>query len=110
MTIIFSSGSTGEPKGVLLTHFNVDANVEAVAQVFQVDSHDRLLGILPFFHSFGYLSLWFSATQGVSMICHVNPVDAGTIGELVHRYRVTMYEFSDSRSGACLRRTHSPIP
>ncbi|MCH8241887.1 MAG: MFS transporter [Planctomycetes bacterium] len=90
VTIIFSSGSTGEPKGVLLTHFNVDANVEAVAQVFQVDSRDRLLGILPFFHSFGYLSLWFATTQGVSLVCHANPVDAGTIGELMQRYRITM--------------------
>ncbi|HXZ43619.1 MAG TPA: MFS transporter, partial [archaeon] len=35
-TIIFSSGSTGDPKGVMLTHFNVQANVEAVAQAFPV--------------------------------------------------------------------------
>ena len=90
VTVIFSSGSTGEPKGILLTHSNVDANVEAVAQVFQIHSHDRILGILPFFHSFGYLTLWFASNHGIGMVCHANPIDAATIGELVHRYRVTM--------------------
>ena len=64
-TIIFSSGSTGEPKGVMLSHFNLDSNVEGVAQLLHVDKHDRLLGILPFFHSFGYLAtLWFPAIHG----------------------------------------------
>ena len=48
-TIIFSSGSTGEPKGVMLSHFNVDSNVESVAQVFHLGPADRVLGILPFF-------------------------------------------------------------
>ena len=90
VTVIFSSGSTGEPKGVLLTHSNIDANVEAVAQVFQVHSHDRILGILPFFHSFGYLTLWFASNHRLGMVCHPNPIDAAAIGELVHRYRVTM--------------------
>ena len=59
VTVIFSSGSTGEPKGVQLTHFNIDSNVEAVTQVLRVTDDDRLLGILPHFHSFGYMTLWF---------------------------------------------------
>ena len=90
VTVIFSSGSTGDPKGVLLTHFNVDANVEAVAQVFRVQRGDRLLGILPLFHSFGYMAtLWLALNHGLGVAFHPNPLDAGAIGELVQRYRVT---------------------
>ncbi|MFZ1761926.1 MAG: AMP-binding protein, partial [Nitrospira sp.] len=58
-TIIFSSGSTGEPKGVMLSHFSIDANVQAVSQVLPLAEDDRILGILPLFHSFGYLVFWY---------------------------------------------------
>ena len=90
-TVIFSSGSTGEPKGVMLTHFSIDSNVQAIGQIFRFDSHERLLGILPFFHSFGYLTtLWFTGTQGVGVVYHPSPLDAGPIGELIGSYRVTI--------------------
>jgi len=90
-TIIFSSGSTGEPKGVMLSHFSLDSNVEAVAQVLHIDKHDKILGILPFFHSFGYLAaLWFPAIHGAGVVYHPSPLDAGPIGELVHRYKITV--------------------
>ena len=53
-TVIFSSGSTGDPKGVMLSHYNIISNIEAMVQVFWLDSNDRIVGVLPFFHSFGY--------------------------------------------------------
>ena len=90
-TIIFSSGSTGEPKGVMLTHFNIESNLEGVAQVLHIDSRDRILGILPFFHSFGYLAtLWFATIHGLGIDFHPSPLDAGAIGELVQKNRVTI--------------------
>jgi len=90
-TIIFSSGSTGEPKGVMLSHFNLDSNVEGIAQLLHVDKHDRLLGILPFFHSFGYLAtLWFPSIHGAGVIFHPSPLDAGGIGDLIHRHKATV--------------------
>jgi acyl-[acyl-carrier-protein]-phospholipid O-acyltransferase/long-chain-fatty-acid--[acyl-carrier-protein] ligase len=89
-TVIFSSGSTGEPKGVLLSHFNIDANVEAAAQIFRLDKNDRLLGILPLFHSFGYMSLWFALNNNVQLVFHPSPLDADVIGELVESYRLTL--------------------
>ncbi|MFH0945439.1 MAG: acyl-[ACP]--phospholipid O-acyltransferase [Planctomycetota bacterium] len=89
-TIIFSSGSTGEPKGVMLTHFNLDSNVEAVSQVFRPTASDRLLGILPLFHSFGFMSLWFALNSGIAVVFQPNPLDGAAVGGLVRDFRVTM--------------------
>lgn len=89
-TVIFSSGSTGEPKGVELTHGNVASNVAGIAQIMPIGAHDRLLAILPLFHSFGFLSLWVGLQRGVGLVCHPNPLDAPAVGELVERYAVTL--------------------
>lgn len=89
VTIIFSSGSTGEPKGVMLSQFNIDANAQAAAQVLHLDKRDRILGILPLFHSFGYLVFWFVMLNGGAMVFHPTPLDAAAIGELCARYRMT---------------------
>ncbi len=90
-TIIFSSGSTGEPKGVPLTHFNIDSNLRGCIQVVPIRRGDRLLGILPFFHSFGYMAtLWMAANVGVPVVFHPSPLDTTAVGALVRRYGVTM--------------------
>lgn len=90
-TIIFSSGSTGEPKGVVLTHYNVAANVEQLNQVFLLHSNDRIMGILPFFHSFGFTgTLCLPAATGIGVVFHPNPLDSRVIGAFVEKYAVTM--------------------
>jgi acyl-[acyl-carrier-protein]-phospholipid O-acyltransferase/long-chain-fatty-acid--[acyl-carrier-protein] ligase len=90
-TVIFSSGSTGEPKGVELTHFNVLANVQAIAQVFPLSWSDLLLGVLPFFHSTGYTAtLWVPLLTEMSVLYHPNPLDARTIGSLAREHGATM--------------------
>jgi acyl-[acyl-carrier-protein]-phospholipid O-acyltransferase / long-chain-fatty-acid--[acyl-carrier-protein] ligase len=88
-TIIFSSGSTGEPKGVMLSHFNIDANAQGANQVLHLYRDERVLGILPFFHSFGYLVFWLAMFKNVGMVFHPSPLDVAAIGELVLRYRIT---------------------
>ncbi len=88
-TIIFSSGSTGEPKGVMLSHGNVGANVEGVSMILHAARSDRLLGILPHFHSFGYMALWYSVHNSTACIFHPNPMDAAVIGPLVQKQKVT---------------------
>ena len=90
-TIIFSSGSTGEPKGVQLTTFNLESNVEAAAQAIQARPGDVMLGVLPFFHSFGYMAtLWLVVHNGLGVVFHPNPLDPAAVGALVQRYRVTI--------------------
>jgi acyl-[acyl-carrier-protein]-phospholipid O-acyltransferase / long-chain-fatty-acid--[acyl-carrier-protein] ligase len=90
-TIIFSSGSTGEPKGVVLSHFNLASNVEQLEQVFHLHDGDRILGILPFFHSFGFTgTLCLPPLAGIGVVFHVSPLDAQAICALVAKYSVTM--------------------
>jgi acyl-[acyl-carrier-protein]-phospholipid O-acyltransferase / long-chain-fatty-acid--[acyl-carrier-protein] ligase len=89
-TIIFSSGSTGDPKGVVLTHYNVASNVEQLNQVFMLGRNDKILGILPFFHSFGFTgTLCLPTTIGMGVVFHPNPLEARAIGALVSQYAVT---------------------
>jgi len=104
-TILFSSGSTGEPKGGMLTHFNIDSNVEALAQAFRTTIYDKILGVLPLFHSFGYTAtLWFAAIEGLATVWHPSPTDASAIGELVERHRVTFLLATPTLLSIYLRR------
>ena len=104
-TIIFSSGSTGEPKGVMLTHFNIASNIEQVGQTFMLDRSDCLLGVLPFFHSFGFtVTLWMPAVLGVGVAYHPSPLDLSAISEIVRDYRVTFLLATPTFLQAYLRR------
>ncbi|HEY3937272.1 MAG TPA: AMP-binding protein, partial [Bryobacteraceae bacterium] len=89
-TVIFSSGSTGEPKGVMLTHYNIMSNIDQMGQTFMLAKGDVLLGVLPFFHSFGFtVTLWLPAVMGVGVAFHPSPLDLVAVSELVREYRVT---------------------
>jgi acyl-[acyl-carrier-protein]-phospholipid O-acyltransferase/long-chain-fatty-acid--[acyl-carrier-protein] ligase len=104
-TIIFSSGSTGDPKGVMLTHYNIASNIRQVSQVFMLDRGDKVMGILPFFHSFGFTAtLWLPALNGIGVVFHPNPLDAKAISELVGRYHVTFLIATPTFLQAYIRR------
>lgn len=89
-TIIFSSGSTGEPKGVPLTYRNLSSNTAASSVHLGLLKSDRLLAILPFFHSFGYtLLLWLPVQVGGSAVFYPDPRQAKEVGELAKAHRCT---------------------
>lgn len=91
MTIIFTSGSTGEPKGVMLSHHNIGSNISSADQLFQIKRTDVVLGVLPFFHSFGYtLMMWLPLTVDAAGVYHFNPLDARTVGELAEKHGATI--------------------
>jgi acyl-[acyl-carrier-protein]-phospholipid O-acyltransferase/long-chain-fatty-acid--[acyl-carrier-protein] ligase len=86
----FSSGSTGEPKGVMLSHYNIGSNVEQLTQCFALGRTDRILGVLPFFHSFGFTgTMALPLIAGAGAVYHSNPLDSRAIGELVSQHAVT---------------------
>jgi acyl-[acyl-carrier-protein]-phospholipid O-acyltransferase / long-chain-fatty-acid--[acyl-carrier-protein] ligase len=90
-TVIFSSGSTGTPKGVMLSHYNIISNIEAMVQVFWLGPNDRIMGVLPFFHSFGFtVTIWLPLITGCGVAYHANPTDAKVIGEMVEKYKGTL--------------------
>jgi acyl-[acyl-carrier-protein]-phospholipid O-acyltransferase/long-chain-fatty-acid--[acyl-carrier-protein] ligase len=104
-TIIFSSGSTGEPKGVVLTHRNIAANVESMIQAIDLSTADRVLGVLPFFHSFGYtVTLWAPLQLGASASYHPDPRQAKEIGEIGRNHRCTIFLTTPTFLRYCLRR------
>jgi acyl-[acyl-carrier-protein]-phospholipid O-acyltransferase/long-chain-fatty-acid--[acyl-carrier-protein] ligase len=104
-TIIFSSGSTGDPKGVVLTHYNVASNVEQLNQVFMLGPHDKVLGILPFFHSFGFTgTLCLPTAIGVGVVYHPSPLEPRAIGALVSQYSITFLLATPTFLQAYIRR------
>ena len=88
--IIFSSGSTAEPKGIPVTHFNIVSNIEQAARALDLDEHDGLLHMLPFFHTFGNLLLWAGLYWGAAMYFLPNPLDADAVGEATQKHRASI--------------------
>jgi len=104
-TVIFSSGSTGEPKGIMLSHRNIVANTESMIEAVTLTPNDRALGVLPFFHSFGYtVTLWAPLQVGASVIYHPDPRQAKEIGELCRKYQCSIYVSTATFLRFCLRK------
>lgn len=90
-TVLFSSGSSGRPKGVCLSHHNIISNIEAVRIVISIKPDDNLCGVLPFFHSFGFnCGLWLPLISGVSVSYIANPLDGLAVGKSVRQNNSTI--------------------
>jgi acyl-[acyl-carrier-protein]-phospholipid O-acyltransferase / long-chain-fatty-acid--[acyl-carrier-protein] ligase len=91
LTIIFTSGSTGVPKGVVLTCGNIESNVQGIDGAIRLRSDDVVLGILPFFHSFGYtVTLWSALSLPCSGVYHFSPLEPRPIGKLAAHFGATV--------------------
>ena len=95
--------SYGEPKGVLLSHRNVAANAESLIQVIDASRKDRLLGVLPLFHSFGYtMTLWLPLQVGASVVYYPDPRQAREIGGLCKKNQCTIFLATPTMLRLCL--------
>jgi acyl-[acyl-carrier-protein]-phospholipid O-acyltransferase/long-chain-fatty-acid--[acyl-carrier-protein] ligase len=89
--VLFTSGSSGEPKGVVLSHRNLLGNVSQFSSMLNLDRHDSILASLPYFHSFGCtVTLWYPLIEGVQLVTNPNPIDVPKNAELIERHKITM--------------------
>ncbi len=89
--ILYTSGTTGKPKGAELTHSNLLKNAEASRSLFEFDENDTLLGALPLFHSFGQ-TCCMNAAAGVGACLTMIPrFDPAKALEIFERDKVTAF-------------------
>jgi acyl-[acyl-carrier-protein]-phospholipid O-acyltransferase/long-chain-fatty-acid--[acyl-carrier-protein] ligase len=89
--LLFTSGSAGEPKGVLLTHRNIAANAAQIAATLASTRLDSVLGSLPVFHSFGFtVTFWWPMLGGPRVITYPSPLDANKLIETIEKYRIQL--------------------
>ena len=90
--LLYTSGTTGTPKGAELTHGNITSNIDAVLDLFEFESHDVIFGGLPLFHAFGQtcaLNAGVAAGATLTLLPRFNP---GAALEIIQRDGVTIFE------------------
>jgi acyl-[acyl-carrier-protein]-phospholipid O-acyltransferase/long-chain-fatty-acid--[acyl-carrier-protein] ligase len=91
LTILFSSGSTASPKGILLSHHNILSNIDGFSVVARAQENDVICSVLPFFHSFGFTAgLWFPLTNGLGVAYHHHPLETDAISDIAEKNRCTI--------------------
>ena len=89
--VLFTSGSSGEPKGVGLSHRNLPGNVPQFAMMLGLGREGAVLSCLPMFHSFGCtVTLWYPMLKGVRMVCYPSPLDIPKNAELIQKHRIAL--------------------
>lgn len=102
--VLFTSGSESVPKAVPLTHGNLLANLTDFIKVFQFTSRDRLIGILPPFHSFGLTcTLLLPLCSGLPVAYHANPTEGVMLSRLIEAYKITLLVGTPTFLGGILR-------
>ncbi len=103
--VLFTSGSETAPKAVPLTHANLMANAGDLVQVLGLSRRDRLLAMLPPFHSFGLLAnMVLPCTCGLPAAFHPNPTESAPLVSLVRDFKLTLLGATPTFLEAMLRR------
>jgi acyl-[acyl-carrier-protein]-phospholipid O-acyltransferase/long-chain-fatty-acid--[acyl-carrier-protein] ligase len=88
--LLFTSGSSGEPKSVVYTHRNILANCWQISSLSILPDTTRLLACLPVFHSFGFtVTLWYPMLRGCRAVTVPGPLDTKKITDTIREEQVT---------------------
>lgn len=89
--ILFSSGSEGKPKGVMLSHYSLLANVQQTSVLLSFQPDDLVLANLPPFHAFGLTATYFlPLLSGIPVLCHPDPTDVAGSAQAVAEHKATV--------------------
>ena len=86
----YSSGTTGMPKGVMLTHYNLVANLSQMTAIEAIEPTDTLIGILPFYHIYGMTVIMGGALRNGATIVTMPRFDLEQFLGLLQTHRVTI--------------------
>jgi long-chain acyl-CoA synthetase len=100
--ILYTSGTTGTPKGAELTHDNLRRNADCSRRMFDTGPHDVVLGALPLFHSFGQTCALNATIAGGGLLTLLPRFDPRKALEIMQRDRVTVFEGVPTMYGAML--------
>jgi long-chain acyl-CoA synthetase len=100
--ILYTSGTTGTPKGAELTHANLARNAEIAQELFGLDERSVILGSLPLFHSFGQTCALNASVLAGAAVTLLPRFDAGRALEIIERDRVTIFMGVPTMYGALL--------
>lgn len=104
--LLFTSGSSGEPKGVVLSHRNILGNVAQISATGIINHDDVLMGCLPLFHSFGFtVTLWYPLLQGVRVATLPSPLEVKKIADVVREEKATIFMGTPTFLRPYLRKT-----
>ena len=82
--LLFTSGSSGEPKGVVLTHRNILGNCAQIDATGLLPVSEKVIANLPIFHSFGFtVTLWYPLLRGCSVVTLPSPLEVKKVAEAI---------------------------